>query len=135
MTKRLLKPGESRVGPYCRKLDRGALGDSIKATSPEGRFLLRVEQELLAQIAGSGTTPTFAQTLLVRRIARMMLQLDKLDEKMLSGSWTDHDSRTFGGLSNAVRLALRDLGLKPAEPAPQSTESYILSLAKKTSVE
>jgi hypothetical protein len=44
-----------------------------------------------------------------------MLQLELLDAKMASGNWTGHDSRTQGGLNNAVRLALRELGIKPAK--------------------
>jgi hypothetical protein len=34
---------------------------------------------------------------------------------MSSGDWTGHDARTQGGLNNAVRLALRELGIKPAK--------------------
>jgi hypothetical protein len=44
-----------------------------------------------------------------------MLKLELLDEKMSSGTWTDHDARTFGGLNNALRLALRELGIKSAK--------------------
>ena len=48
-----------------------------------------------------------------------MLQLEKLDSKLASGNWTDHDARTYGGLSNTLRLCLRELGLRP--PAPTVT--------------
>jgi hypothetical protein len=42
-----------------------------------------------------------------------MLQLEILDEKLCkSDSWSDHDARTYGGLSNGLRLMLRELGLK-----------------------
>jgi hypothetical protein len=43
-----------------------------------------------------------------------MLQLELYDAKMAEGGWTDHDARTFGGLTNAVRLMLRELGIKAA---------------------
>jgi hypothetical protein len=44
-----------------------------------------------------------------------MLQLELLDAKMASGTWTAHDARTQGGLNSAVRLALRELGIKPTK--------------------
>ena len=50
-----------------------------------------------------------------------MLKLGLFDAKMTAGSWTDHDARTYGGLSNALRLMLRELGLKAApslKPSP-----------------
>jgi hypothetical protein len=40
---------------------------------------------------------------------------------MASGNWTDHDAGTFGGMSNNLRLTLRELGLKP--PATDKTPS------------
>ena len=43
-----------------------------------------------------------------------MLRLELLDEKMTAGQWTDHDARTFGRLTNAVRLPARELGLRAA---------------------
>jgi hypothetical protein len=101
-----------KVGPYCLAFSRGSVGDSIDGRSREGKFLRRVEAELIAQVGGS---PSFAQSLLIRRAARSMLQLELLDAKMASGNWTAHDSRTQGGLNNAVRLALRELGIKPAK--------------------
>jgi hypothetical protein len=108
-----------RLGSESRVLRRGVLGDSIDGRSREGRFLLQCERELIAHCGGS---PSFTQCLLIRRAARAMLRLELLDDKMTSGKWTDHDARTFGGLSNALRLMLRELGLKAA------TQDKLLSL-------
>jgi hypothetical protein len=105
--------------PESRVFNRGVLGDKIDGRSREGRFLIKCEAELIADIGGS---PTFAQLMLIRRCARGMLRLELLDEKMAAGNWTDHDARTFGGLTNAVRLMLRELGLK-AEAAPAKPRS------------
>ena len=63
-----------------------------------------------------GGKPSFAEKMLIRRAARALLRLELLDEKMSGGSWTDADSRTFGGLSNSLRLALRELGIKAQPP-------------------
>jgi hypothetical protein len=53
-----------------------------------------------------------------------MLRLELLDEKMAAGHWTDHDARTFGGLTNAVRLMLRELGVK-AEAAREEPRASL----------
>ncbi len=129
MSKRLPKSDDRRIGPYSRAIDRGAKGDAILATSREGRFLDRIEAELLAQLG----IPTFSQKLLVRRVAKTMLRLELLDEKLAGAVGTDHDERAYNALSNSVRLGLRELGLRPADPAPQSTQDYILGLAKRGS--
>jgi hypothetical protein len=97
-----------------RVLRRGVLGDKVDGRSREGRFLTKCERELVAQVGGA---PSFTQRLLIRRLARGMLRLELLDEKMTAGAWTDHDARTFGGLSNAVRLLARELGLKAVSAA------------------
>ena len=99
------------VGPYCRSLERGVLGDGINGRSREGKFLRRVEAELVAHVGGN---PSFPQTLLIRRVSRAMLRLELMDSKLDGPDWTDHDGRVFGGLSNSVRLMLRELGIKHA---------------------
>jgi hypothetical protein len=55
-----------------------------------------------------------------------------LDSKFASGDWTSHDSRTQGGLANGLRLALRELGLKPVAP---KTETLAEVLAKHKTAE
>ena len=95
---------------YSRILAGGA-GGTANGNTREGRFVKAMERELLAQIGGE---PTFTQRLLIRRVTKMMALAERLDEKLTTGdTWTPHDARTFGGLNNAIRVALRDLGLKP----------------------
>jgi hypothetical protein len=104
-----------RIGPWCRGITRGSLGASIDGRSTAGRYLRKIEAELLAQIPGEAT---FAQKLLVRRIARGMLTLEEFDAKLSAGnSWTAVDAATMGGLQNSVRLNLRELGIRAA-PVP-----------------
>ncbi len=110
------------VKPHCRALRRGVIGDAIDGRSKEGKFLRCCEAELVAHVGGS---PSFAQKLLIRRAARAMLRLELLDAKMASGDWTDHDARTFGGLNNALRLALRELGVRETKPKPIPTIAEI----------
>jgi hypothetical protein len=110
------------IGPHCRALKRGVIGDAIDGRSREGKFLRKCEAELVAQVGGQ---PSFAQRLLIRRIARAMLKLELFDAKMAAGNWTDHDARTYGGLSNALRLMLRELGLKPAPARKPTLAEYL----------
>lgn len=118
----LTSPSAAKAGtikPYCRALQRGSLGSDIDGRSREGKFLRRIETELVEHIGGN---PTFPEKLLIRRIARLMLQAESLDAKMASGDWTSHDARTLGGINSAIRNSLRDLGLKgKAERQPTVT--------------
>jgi hypothetical protein len=98
----------SRIKPYCKALTRGSLGADIDGRSAEGKFLRRIETELVEQLG----EPTFSQMLAIRRIARLSLQAEFLDAKMSSGDWTPHDGRTASGINNAVLRALKDIGLK-----------------------
>ncbi len=113
------KPG---VKPHSKALVRGSVGDTIDGRSREGRYLRHCEVELTKHVGGN---PSFVQKVLITRAARAMLRLQLLDEKMEAGSWTDHDARTFGGLSNSLRLMLRELGLKAAVAPPPSLADYI----------
>lgn len=72
---------------------------------------------LTAHVGGS---PSATQALLIDRTARDMLTLELLDAKLMNGHATDHDVRTHGGISNRVRLTLRELGFKAAAQKPPS---------------
>jgi hypothetical protein len=91
----------------------------------EGRFLKHCEAQLVAQL---GVSPSFAQFVLARRAARAMLQLEQFDAKMTK-NWTDHDARTYGGLNNALRLCLRELGIKAA-PRPEPTLAELMAASR-----
>jgi len=108
------QPSKRRVGPYCKALQRGAISNSIDGRSQEDRFLRRVEAELVAHVGGS---PSFTQRLLIRRAAKMMLRLELLDDKTKDGALIERDGREYGALTNGLRLALRELGIKGREPA------------------
>jgi hypothetical protein len=99
---------------HSRAIRRGSLGE-LDGRSVEGRFLRRIEAELVEQVGGN---PTFTQTLAIRRIARLALQSELFDKKMATGDWTPHDSRAAAGISNGLLRALKDLGLKTV-PAPK----------------
>ena len=78
MTTSASASNRASIDPYSRMIDRGSLGHGISGRSREGKLLRRVEKELVAQVGGA---PSFAQRLLIRRIARAVLRLELLDEK------------------------------------------------------
>lgn len=119
------KPRIAPLRAHSRVIRRGSLGD-LDGRSIEGRFLRRIEAELVEQLGGS---PTFTQTLAIRRIARLMLQAELFDQKMAGGDWTGHDARSAGAVNNAVLRALKDLGLqgRAERPAAPSLKDYLAS--------
>jgi hypothetical protein len=108
------RPGTG-PGPYSRVLRRGAIGVAISGRSQLGRLVRDMERQLSDHVGGN---PSITQRLLIDRAIKIRLQLDALDKKLAEGAWTAHDSRTYGGLLNAFRLALRELGLQPAAAKP-----------------
>jgi hypothetical protein len=110
------------VKPYSKSIARGSAGDTIDMRSREGRYLRHAEVELSRHVGGN---PSFVQKILIMRASRAMLRLQLLDEKMEAGTWTDCDSRTFGGLSNSLRLMLRELGIRAAPAKEPSLEDII----------
>jgi hypothetical protein len=108
-----------KVGPYSRTLRRGVIGTSaLDGRSTAGRYVRDLEAQLVAHCGGA---PTITQRLLIERLIRTTVQLNTLDVAAAAGGgWTDHDSRTHGGLINRQRLLLRELGLKGAAEAPPS---------------
>jgi hypothetical protein len=114
-------PDRRRFGPYSRTLRRGVIGSwAIDGRSTEGRYLRDLEAQLITHCGGS---PSVTQKLLIERLIRTTVQLNALDEKLAAAAnWTDHDSRTHGGLINRQRLLLRELGLTPAAANPTFDE-------------
>lgn len=120
------------LGPYSRSLRRGAIGSSLDGRSTMGRFVRDLEKQLIDHVGGN---PSITQRLLIERMIKVRIQLDLLDEKLASGEWTPHDSRTYGGLLNAYRLTAREIGMKPTSatgPAPDLTSYLVQKAAQKT---
>lgn len=117
-----------RIGPHSRVLARGSLGGKIDGRSREGRFLRAFEADLLKQLPGPASA---AQALLVRRASRAALRLELMDEEMMEkGEISAHAGRVYGALGNNLRLALKELGIKP--PAPPRGLTLADYIAAKT---
>jgi len=101
---------KSALGPYSAAVAKG-----LDGRTTAGRLARQLERELVAHCGGN---PSIVQKLLIGRVVRIQAQINALDRKLETGSWTDHDARTLGGLQNALRLSLRELGLKAASDRP-----------------
>ena len=108
-------PAHARLISRSRSLSRGAVGDAVDGRSRQGRFLRQVERELFDELGGA---PSFAQAVLVRRVARAMFELEAIEAAMGAGNAAGAPSaamQTFLALNDQVRLGLRDLGLNRRE--------------------
>lgn len=128
---RASSPDRRPLGPHSRVFRRGAIGDSIDGRSTLGRFIRDLERQLIEHVGGA---PSITQRLLIDRIIRIRVQLDALDEKLSAGNWTPHDSRTHGALNNALRLTLREIGLRPAAARQPSLADVLAQYADKGAV-
>lgn len=107
-----------RIGPQSRLLDHG----SLDGRSVEGRFLRAIEAQLAEHVGGQ---PSVSQRLLIARVARVALRLELYDRKLAAGEFTDHDGRVYNALHNALRLGLRELGMKSTAAKPLTLTEHL----------
>jgi hypothetical protein len=103
------------LGPHTRQ---HRLLEGIDWRTREGQTLIATRAELTAHVGGN---PNNVQKALIERAARLTLYIEMMDARALAaGTMTERDSRQYLAWSNALRLCLRDLGVKaaPAEKLP-----------------
>ncbi|MGH2506093.1 MAG: hypothetical protein ACRDHZ_01520 [Ktedonobacteraceae bacterium] len=108
-----------RLTPYGRRI--------VDGRSHEGRFLRAARHALIRQLGGN-VTP--AQATMVERIAWLQLRCSMLDEKIVSGNFTEHDSRQYLAWSNTLRKTLVALNLE-LHPESKTTVADILAEVRK----
>ncbi len=82
-----------------------------------------IRQELAKHVGGK---PSVAQSMLIERIAVLILRMELMDKEALSGGpMTDKDQRTYLGWANAVSRSLRHLGLKGQEGKAPSLDDIL----------
>jgi hypothetical protein len=108
--------------------ERGSLGNLVDGRTSEGRYIRSLERALVEHLGGADAI-TVPQRLLVERAVRLQLQMHLIDAKMRDGTATPHDGRTYGGMLSALRLTLRELGLKAAAPKAPSLAEVLAEIA------
>lgn len=114
---RLMADIQPRIGPWSRTLQRGAIGASIDGRSREGRYLRNFEAMLAQHVGGK---PSATQRVLIARAAKLALRLELFDERTMAVELGERSAREYLALSNHLRLCMRELGLKGAEPRAPS---------------
>ena len=86
----------------------------------------QVRKDLIAHLGGN---PSVTQRVMIDRAAWLSLRIALLDAKILDGSFTEHDSRTYLAWSGHLSRLMRDLGLKGAAQTPRSLREHLAAKA------
>ena len=87
--------------------------------SPEGRILSAARRNLLDHIGGADVA-TPVQKSLIERAAMLELRAAMLDQKVIDGSFTDYDGKTYNAVINSITRVYKVLGI--GRPKPGFTE-------------
>ncbi len=99
----------------------------IVGSTALGRFIRNLEAELVAHVGGH---PSITQRLLIDRIIKLRLQLDRLDERLdADGELSEHACRLRMAAENRLRLDLVALGLAPRPPPVPTLEQELVRIA------
>jgi hypothetical protein len=89
---------------------------------------LRIITDELTTHAGGADRISAPLKYLIARTATDILRLEMSDRKMAMGETSDHDSRVGHALRNSVRLALKEIGMKPAAPRQATLAEHLASI-------
>jgi hypothetical protein len=80
--------------------------------TPEGRLLIATVADLTAHVGGH---PNRIEKMLIERASRLNLFIELMDRQALEdGTMSERNSRQYLAWVNALRLCLRELGIKEA---------------------
>ncbi len=82
----------------------------------EGRCLAQARLGLIEHLGGEANL-TNPQRALIERCAMLQLRCAVLDKKVLDGTFSEYDAKTYLAFSNSLRRSLESLGLGPAAVA------------------
>ena len=86
------------------------------------RFYRSRKMELAKHCGG---TPSRTQQILIARIVSNEWHLYRLDARLDAGELSDHAMRSRFAMENRLRLDLRDLGLKGADPKTPTLAEHL----------
>lgn len=84
---------------------------SLDKRGREARLLRQVRTDLINHIGGN---PSPVQRMLIERCAMLQLRVAMLDGRVLDGTFTEYDAKTYLAFSYSLRRSLVALGLEPA---------------------
>jgi hypothetical protein len=111
----------AQIGPYSRPHRLAKIDGRTK----ESRLMAAARDELTRHVGGS---PSHVQRVLIERAARLMLYIEIMDRETLeAGTMSERNSRQYLAWVNALRLALRELGVKAAGSAKLPSLTDVLA--------
>src|SRR5260370_12916026 len=113
------------LGAYAKEI---VLARPDKRTR-EGRCLLQARRALIEHFGGEANL-TNPQRALIERCAMLQLRCAVLDRKILDGTFSEYDAKTYLAFSNSLRRSLEALGLGPAATAAQPTLAEVMEEAE-----
>ena len=115
-----------RLGPHSREHQLLA---GLDWRTREGKLLAAARAELTAHVGGH---PNNVQKALIERAARLTLYIELMDaEALVVGTMTERNSRQYLAWVNALRLCLRELGVREAASDKRPSLEVIVSRHKK----
>jgi hypothetical protein len=94
----------------------GAYSDRHSLAKIDGRTKIAklIRSTHAALVAHVGGHPSATQRALIERVVWLTVKCALIDAKIASGTDTEFDGKSYLAWSNALRRALRDLGMEPA---------------------
>jgi hypothetical protein len=83
--------------------------------SPEGRILKNARRTLLDHVGGADVA-TPVQKSLIERAAMLELRAAMLDQKVIDGTFTDYDGKTYNAIINSLTRVYKVLGIGRPKP-------------------
>jgi hypothetical protein len=80
-----------------------------------------MREELIRHLGGNVTPP---QRAMIERAAMLQLRCAALDRKILDGSFSEYDAKTYLAFSNSLTRTLKSLGVEPAAAKTPTLADY-----------
>jgi hypothetical protein len=110
----------------------GAYSQSITLAKPDGRTrearLLKATRRALADHLGGEARLSAPQRALIERAAMLQLRCAVLDGKILDGTFSEYDAKTYLAFSNSLSRTLCALGLRPAAIKAPSLDEHLAEM-------
>jgi hypothetical protein len=111
----------------------GAYSKEIVLARPDGRTkearcLQQARKALIAHLGGEACLSA-PQRALVERAAMLQLRCAVLDGKILDGTFSEYDAKTYLAFSNSLTRTLAALGLHPAAIPAKTLDQHLAELA------
>ena len=120
------KRRRAALGPHTRE---PRLLEGLDWRTREGQVLIAARAELTAHVGGN---PNSVQRALIERAARLTLYIELMDaEALVAGTMSERNSRQYLAWVNALRLCLRELGVREAASDKRPSLEVIVSRHKK----